>query len=134
MKRALLVTACLMLTVVAWSQDEDKYKEWMQTAGATVGSLQKNLKARNGEAASADAHKLHMVFGEVHGFWQKKNVDDAMKFAMDASEGFHKVAEQASAGHFDEASATLKATTASCGGCHSAHREKTADGSFKIKY
>jgi cytochrome c556 len=134
MKRVLLMTACLMLAVVAWSRDEGEYQKWMQTAGATVGSLQKNLKAKNGEAAAADAHKLHMVFDEVHGFWEKKNVDDGMKFAMGARDGFHKIAEQASAGQFDEASATFKETTANCGGCHSAHREKAADGSFKIKY
>jgi mono/diheme cytochrome c family protein len=105
----------------------------MKTAGATSGSLRKNLDAKNGEAASADAKKLQEVFEQVHDFWHKKNVDDAMRFAMGARDGFGEVAEQASAGKFDDASATLKKTTANCGGCHAAHREKAADGSWKIK-
>jgi mono/diheme cytochrome c family protein len=82
------------------------------------GNLRKNLEAKIGDAASADAKKLQEVFGQVYEFWHKKNVDDAAKFAMNARDG-----EQASAGKFDEASVTLKATSANCGGCHSARRE-----------
>jgi cytochrome c553 len=85
------------------------------------------------EAASADAKKLKEVFAHVHDYWHTKNVDDAMKLAMDASDGFGQVAEQAVAGKFDEASATLKKASASCGACHNAHREKAADGSWKMK-
>ena len=37
-------------------------------------------------------------------------------------------------GKFDDASAAAKQTAqVNCGGCHMAHREKAADGSFKIK-
>ena len=109
------------------------YQKWMKDIGSTCGSLKKNLDAKNGEAA-ADAKKLHSDFAQVHMFFEKNHSDDAMKFAMAASEGFDKIAVQASAGKFDEATATFKATTANCGGCHGAHREKAADGSFKIKY
>ena len=134
MKRILLFTTCLTaLGLMALAQDEGDYQKWMKTVGATSGSLRKNLEAKNGEAASADAKKLQEVFEQVHGYWQKKNVDDAMKFAMDARDGYREVAEQASAGKFDEASATLKKTSATCGGCHMAHREKATDGSWKIK-
>jgi len=134
MKRILLIAACLVVAVAAWSQEEQEYQKWMQTAGATVGSLKKNLDAKNGGAAAEDAQKLQGVFDQVHAFWMKKNVDDGMKFAMSARGGFDKIAQQASAGKFDEATATFKVTTANCGGCHSAHREKAADGSFRIKY
>jgi hypothetical protein len=130
MKRILLLfTACLTaLTVAVLARDEADYQKWMKTIGATSGSLRKNLDAKNGEAASADAKKLQETFEHVHDFWQKKNVDDATKFAMNARDGFREVAEQASAGKFEDASATLKKTSANCGGCHKVHREKVADG------
>jgi mono/diheme cytochrome c family protein len=105
----------------------------MKTVGATSGSLRKNLDAKNTDGASADAKKLQEVFEQVHDYWHKKNVEDAMKFAMDARDGFGTVAEQASAGKFDDASATLKKAMANCAGCHAAHREKAADGSWKMK-
>ena len=133
MKHVLLSTVCLAaLAVTALAQDEMDFQKLMKTVGATSGSLRKNLEAKNGDAASADAKKLQEVFGQVHDFWQKKNTDDAMKFAMNARDGYREIAEEASAGKFDEASATLKKTSANCGGCHAAHREKGADG-FKIK-
>jgi hypothetical protein len=114
------------------AQDDADYQGWMKSVGATVGSLRKNLEAKNGDAASADAKKLQEIFGHVHDYWLKKNVSDATKFASDAGEGFGTLADQAAAGKFADASATLKTTSANCGGCHAAHREKTADG-FKIK-
>jgi len=134
MKRILLFTAGLtVLAVGVFGQGEADYQNWMKTVGATSGSLRKNLEAKNAEAASADAKKLQDAFQQVHDFWHKKNVDDAMKFAMNASDGFRQVAEQASAGKFDDAAASLKKASASCGACHAVHREKASDGSWKIK-
>jgi cytochrome c556 len=109
------------------------YQTWMKSVGATVGSLRKNLEAKNSDASADDAKKLQEIFRHVHDYWSAKSVDDATKFAEAAGSGFGQVAEQAGAGKFDEASATLKTTSASCGGCHSAHRDKQADGTFKIK-
>ncbi len=134
MKRSLLIAACITvlgMTVVA--QDDSEYQGWMKAVGATSGSLRKNLQAKNGDAAAADAKKLQEIFGHVHNYWNDKHVDDAMKFAMAASSGFGDVADQSTAGKFDEAAATLKTTSSNCGGCHNAHREKAADGSWKIK-
>jgi cytochrome c556 len=134
MRNILLVTVWLTASAVsAFAQVDADYQKSMKTVGARSGSLRKNLEAKNGEAASADAKKLQELFEQVHDFWRKKNVDDAAKFAMEARDGFGAVAEQASAGKFDDASATLKKTTAACGGCHNAHREKAADGSWTIK-
>ena len=135
MKRLLLMATCfVVLGVTVVAQDDAEYQGWMKAAGAASGSLRKNLEAKNADAASADAKKLQEIFGQVHNYWNSKHVDDAMKFAMAASSGFGEVADQAAAGKFDDASATLKATASTnCGGCHNAHREKAPDGSWKIK-
>ena len=129
---AAYVIAFTCSTAVFADGDAD-YQKWMKTAGATSGSLRKNIEAKNGEAASADAKKLEAVFKEVHGYWHGKGVQDAMMLAMDANAKFKEVAEQSSAGKFDEAAASLKKAMSNCGACHNAHREKAADGSWKIK-
>ena len=96
MKRILLLNACLTaLSITVCAKDDADYQKWMKTVGATSGSLRKNLAAKDGAAASADAKKLQEVFDKVHDFWHKKNVDDATKFASDARDGFREVAEQA---------------------------------------
>ena len=133
MKRAMSLAACLIVFgMTALTQEEADYQKWMKTTGATAGTLRKNLDAKNSEGATADAKKLQETFQQVHDFWQKKGVNDAMQFAMDASSGFKEVGELASAGKFEDASAALKKTMANCAGCHKVHREKTTDG-FKIK-
>jgi hypothetical protein len=133
-KRVLSFTVCVIaLGVVALAQDEAEYQKWMKTAGATAGSLRKSLEAKNGDAASADARKLQDVFQQVHDYWNKKGVNDAMTAAMDATAQFKAVGDLASAGKFEDAGAALKKGMSTCGTCHTAHREKAADGSWKIK-
>jgi mono/diheme cytochrome c family protein len=105
----------------------------MHTVRDKVGSLRKNIEAKNGNAATADAKELQEVFQKVHDFWKAKNIPDAMRFSLAAQGGFQQVATAAAGGNFDAASAQMKETMANCAGCHNAHREKTADG-FKIKY
>jgi cytochrome c553 len=133
MKRTVLFAVSVAaLAVAVFGQDETDYQKWMKTIGATSGSLRKNLEAKNADGASTDAKKLQESFDQVHDFWRKKSVDDATKFAMDARDGFRDIAQQASAGKFDDASASLKTTAANCAGCHKTHREKTNEG-WKIK-
>ena len=129
----ILVGGLLLLSLAVWAQDDAEYQSWMKSNNANVASLRMNLAAKSGDAAAADAKKLQDTFAQVHAYWQKKNVSDATQFAMDAENGFKEVGQLASAGKFDEASAALMKTQANCGGCHMAHREKAADGSWKIK-
>ena len=134
MKHSLLFTVCFAaLNIPVIAQDDADYQKWMKTIGATSGSLRKNLDAKDGAAVAAAAKKLREAFDQVHDFWHKKGVDDAMKLAMTAGDGFREVAEQAAAAKFDDASTALKKASATCAACHSAHREKAADGSWKIK-
>ena len=129
----ILVGGLLLLSLAVWAQDDAQYQTWMKSNNPNVASLRMNLAAKSGDAAAADAKKLQDTFAQVHAYWQKKNVSDATQFAMDAENGFKEVGQLAAAGKFDEAGAALMKTQANCAGCHMAHREKAADGSWKIK-
>ena len=134
MKVSLIAVVCMLcLSVAVWAQEDADYQNWMKSNAATVASLRKNLDAKSGDAAAADAKKLQDTFVQVNAYWQKKNVSDAAKFSMDAQNGFKDVAQLAAAGKFDEASAALMKTQANCAGCHMAHRDKAADGYWKMK-
>jgi cytochrome c556 len=133
LKYLLILAAISALGVSAFAQDDAAFPGWMKTIGGTGGSLRKNMEAKNGEGAAADAKKLQATFVEVKGYWTKKGVDDAAKMSATASEAYGEVAELAAAGKFDDAAASLKKAGATCGGCHSMHREKAADGTYKIK-
>jgi hypothetical protein len=114
------------------AQSDSDYQSWMKTVGATNGSLQKNIAAKDGAAASADAAKLADTFKTVASYWESKSATDAVGFAKAAQGGYELVGKDATAGDFDKAAADAKAIGKNCGGCHMAHREKT-DAGFKIK-
>jgi hypothetical protein len=129
-----LVVGTLLLGVAVWAQSaETEYQSWMKSNNAVVSDLSKNLAAKAGDAAAMDARTLQENMAKVMIFWQSRNVSDAARFALDTKYGFAQVALLASQGNFDDASAALKMTQANCAGCHMAHRERAADGSFKIK-
>ena len=128
-----LAVLVLSFGIAVSAQDDAAYQEWMKTVSATNGSLRKNMEAKAADGVAADAKKLAEVFEQVHEYWEKKNVSDAAKFAADAESGFKEAAELASAGKLDEAGEAVKKAAATCAGCHGAHREKAADGSWKIK-
>lgn len=130
---AYLVVCTLFLSIAVWAQSDADYQSWMKSNGAAVASLGKNLTAKAGDAAAMDAKTLQDNFTKVAAYWQSKNVSEAVKFAQDAKSGFAQVAELASAGKFDDAAAAMKMAQTNCAGCHMAHRERAADGSFKMK-
>jgi cytochrome c556 len=135
MRKVLLIASALFLSAGLLAQDDEKeFQGWMKTTGATMGSLRKNLEAKNGEAAAADAKTLQEVFAKVHDFWMKKKIESATKFATTAQNGFKVVGQLASSGKFDEAAAEMKSTVATCAGCHNGFREKKEDGTYRIKY
>jgi len=123
----------LLVAGIVLAQSESDYQNWMKSNPVNVGSLNKNIAAKDGAAAAADAQKVEATFKQVEEFWKKRGgADDAVNFAMKAQTAAAAIAKDAAAGNFDQASADVKSLQANCGGCHMAHREGAA-GSFKIK-
>ena len=126
------VTAALVV-VGALAQSDSDYQDWMKSNAANMGSLNKNIAAKNAAGAAADAEKLEATFKQVEDFWKKRSgADDAVNSAMKAQMAAASVAKDAATSNFDQAAADVKSLQANCGGCHKTHREGTP-GSFKIK-
>jgi hypothetical protein len=126
------VTAALVM-VGALAQGDSDYQDWMKSNAANMGSLNKNIVAKNAAGAAVDAEKLEATFKQVEDFWKKRGgAEDAVKFAMNAQMAAASVAKDAATNNFDQAAADAKSLQANCGGCHKTHREGTP-GSFKIK-
>jgi len=123
----------VLLATGVLAQNDGDYQAWMKTIGATMGSLNKKIAAKDGPGAASDAEKLEATFKDVGAFWkQRGGADDAVNFSMSAQTAAAAVAKAATAGNMDDAAAQVKNIQANCGGCHRAHREGTP-GSFKIK-
>ena len=131
MKKVMLVlVAMLAISVSGKAQADAEFVGWMKGIAAANGSLRKNVEAKAGAEAAAEATKIADLLGKVKAHFEAKKSHAAM-MAGESQAAFAKVAEAAKAGDATEA---LKTAGATCGGCHNAHREKAADGSYTIKY
>jgi hypothetical protein len=63
------VTTALVL-VGALAQSDSDYQGWMKSNAANMGSLNKNIAAKNAAGAAGDAEKLEATFKQVEDFWK----------------------------------------------------------------
>lgn len=121
----------LMAGGLAMAQDEAALRSAMKQIGPTCSGLGKKITAKDSTAA-ADAKQLAAWFGPVQKFWKAKKADDGVTFSKTAVTEFKAISKLTAAGKWDEAGAAFKRATATCSGCHGAHREKAPDG-WKVK-
>ena len=133
MRTLYIVTIVVVLAAAAIAQVDPEYQGFMKANAANMGSLNKNIAAKDGAAVASDAMKLQATMKQVEAFWTKKGgADDAVKFAMNAQTAAAAVAKAAQGGNMDEAQAQAKNLQGNCGGCHMAHRAG-AQGNFSFK-
>jgi hypothetical protein len=131
--RFIRTTFVTLLVLRALGQSEPDYKGWMKTIGATMSSMNREIAAKDGPGAAADAQKLEATFRQVEDFWKKRRgADDAVLMAMNAKTTAQVIAKAASAYDWDDAAVQAENLQGDCSGCHKAHREETP-ASFKIK-
>jgi cytochrome c553 len=133
MKKIVSVAAgMLVLSGLAFAQDEE-FTKWMKVTGGATGSLKKDLDAQNYDGAVDEARKLEGVFKKVAEYWDAKGDGRSAELAKTGQEASAKVVAAASVKDSEQAVMGLKTIQGTCKGCHEAHREKAADGTYKIK-
>jgi cytochrome c556 len=114
------------------AQDEAGYQKAMKTVAGQMGALKK-MDSKTGPEAAEAGMKIAHAFGEMKAFWSGKSASDAVELASTGEKAGMELADAAKAGDADKVAASMKTIGGTCGACHGAHREKAADGSFKIK-
>jgi hypothetical protein len=130
--RMLAQAATGQMAMKAPMTDED-YSKTMKQIAPTFQSLQKNNTAMNYADATSDAKKLEAWFKDVQGYWEAKKVDDAVGFAKTAITAAQDTSKASAAMSATGLTDAQKALGGACQGCHTAHRERLPDGSYKMK-
>ena len=73
------------------------------------------------------------TFKDVQAYWEHKKVDDAASFAKNAVAAAQAVSNALAAHDMDAAAAANQTLAGTCTACHTAHRDRLPDGSFKMK-
>lgn len=120
---------CLVLA----AQDEAEFPKWMKATGGAMGNLRK-MESKTGDEAVANAQKVATVYEQMEGYWAKRpDAADAVKLSQDGKTAALELVAAAKANDAEKAGAAFRTVSGTCKGCHDAHREKAADGSYKIK-
>lgn len=135
MKKSILTLAAgaALFIGAAFAQDHAEFKEQMKSVGGGFGSLRKTVDAKQGPETAETAEKLAGIFEHVRGHFEEHKMQDGIDFANQAHEAANFLAADAKSGNWEKAQADLKSLGAACQACHTAHREKLPDGSFKMK-
>jgi mono/diheme cytochrome c family protein len=111
---------------------EADYSKNMKEVGSTNTGLRGAGAAPTDDSVKA-AQRLNAIFKDVQAYWEGKKVDDAIGFAKAAVAATDDLSKALTAKDAAAAGAAQKTLAAQCAGCHMAHREKTPDGTFKMK-
>jgi len=118
----------LAVTVMANDEGDAYDAMYMKPAIAANMALQKDVMT-DMAATAKDAGDLQAAFAKIEGYWSKKGgADDAVMFAKNIEKAAGDVKDAAGKGDKDAAGTAAKSIAGSCGGCHMAHRTRTANG------
>jgi Cytochrome C' len=127
-------TAALLLAagLTAVAEEYPEFVTWMKTTGTASDELKK-MEQKTGEQAMRRAERIAGAYENMIGFWRQRNTSDAVKWSEDGKAAAMQLASAAYANDAEKANAALKALNGTCRSCHEAHREKIADGKYRIK-
>jgi len=117
---------------MAISSDDD-YSKAMKEVGTQSMTLRKSLASSSEADAAASAARLETIFKDVQAYWDNKKVDDASTAAKNAVAASQAVSKAVAAHDMAAANAAAQTLNGTCMTCHTAHRERQPDGTFKMK-
>jgi cytochrome c556 len=109
------------------------YVASMKTAGVAAGAMRQAIEAGDFAKVSSAAAELKTVLAKTEAFWAARKSDDGVMLSRQGQKAADDLEAAATAKDTARVTAASQALTASCGGCHTAHRERIADGTFEIK-
>jgi len=109
-----------------------EYVKAMKDINAANMALRGHVQAKDYDAIAKDAAALKPALEAGLKYWSDKKVEDATGWAKDAVKAVDDLTKAATDKNDDGIAAARRAIGASCQSCHTAHREKTADG-YEIK-
>ena len=113
--------------------DEKALQKLMKEVGDTSKRFRKTQDDKNSAQMAKDATPLAEIYKETVGFWKGRKIDDAMKWSQESETVAKATAAAAREENWDKVKTSLQGLMKNCKSCHDAHREKLADGSYRIK-
>ena len=128
-----ILMMALAVVVFAAEKPPEDYQRAMKNLGAFAQGAPKAVAAEDYAAITKFADSAKESFGVAETYWAKKGDNAAVKMAQDGGKGAADLGVASGLMSKDGSEYAVKVITDLCAGCHTAHREKAADGTFQIK-
>jgi uncharacterized protein YcnI len=118
---------------MAKTMSDADYSKAMKDINTAFMSLQRANASMNHSQGEKDAQALSDAFKNVQAYWEAKKVDDAVTFAKGAVAAAEATVKASGVMDMTTLTSSQQKLTASCAGCHMAHRTRNADNTYSMK-
>jgi len=115
------------------SPEDVKLSGLMQQVSTASAALRTAAASSDAAAVKTRAAELKQLFGGVQDVFKGLNTMTAMLYAADAIKQADAASAAASAGKWEDVTTASAALGQVCTTCHTAHRERQDDGTFRLK-
>ena len=105
----------------------------MKQVSPAFTALRAAIDASSADQVRQRAVELAKCFGDTQAFFTTRGTPDAITFATDAGKLVHAIDQAASTAKWDDAKASAASLNTICGSCHTAHRDRLDDGTYRVK-
>jgi len=118
---------------VPMTPDEQALSDLMKKVSPAATALRTGAGASDAVATHARAAELKTLFADVQAVFKKRGIADAEGWAGEALKLSETADSAAAASKWPEATAAATSLNQICTTCHTAHRERLDDGTYRLK-
>jgi len=115
------------------SPAEVEFSKVMKQVSPTFTALRQATEGSDAAAVKAKTADLKKFFADTQAFFKTRGTADATGWAGDAAKLVADIETAGATGTWDAAKASATTLNTLCGTCHTAHRERLDDGTFRVK-
>jgi hypothetical protein len=113
--------------------EEEAYDKVMKRVGPAFNNLRTALTASDTATAAESTKVLKAAFAEVEAFWKARATADALEWTRTARKHVDALERAVGAGNWGEVKTSVGDLGQICQTCHSTHRERLDDDTYRIK-
>lgn len=113
--------------------EEVTFSGWMKSINSASGAVRGGLDQPDAAQLKEQVSVLQKSFAEVEAFFKTRGTADAAKWAGDALKLAQTMEAGLASGKLDEVKASAGSLQQLCAACHTQHRERMSDGTYRIK-
>jgi len=113
--------------------EEEAFDQVMKEVSAAFPAIRGAVDTANPDVTEENVAILREAFTRAETFFAGRKTEDAVEIAREAQKLVQSISEAAAASRWGDAATSVGSLNQLCQRCHSAHRERMDDGSYRVR-